>query len=72
MLDEENEDENSSSGSENDNGPVEITSEDEVNQEKKKLKALGLEKASKAGFNVLLEHRKPEERKSSDKKPFVF
>lgn len=52
-------------------GPGEETSESEVNAEKAKLKAMGLDNLSKSGFGQLMMHSKPPEKKS-DKKPFTF
>lgn len=52
-------------------GAAEESSEADISDAKKKLKDLGLEDASKAGFANLMMHKKPPERKS-DKKPFMF
>jgi hypothetical protein len=63
--------ENNTPSEDENNGPVDETSEEQVSEEKKKLKNMGLDNLSKSGFGFLLEHRKPEEKKS-EKKPFTF
>ena len=68
--------------SEEENIPVDDDDDDEVgegidekelDQEKNKLKALGLEKMSNDSFSRLMEHRKPEDKKEDkSRRPFML
>jgi hypothetical protein len=67
------EEENIPVDDDDDNEVGEGIDEKELDQEKNKLKALGLEKMSNDSFSRLMEHRKPEEKKEDkNRRPFML